>query len=346
MRTAFFSAKPFEREPMHAAAGGRHELVFLPQRLDASTAPAAAGSTAVCAFVNDQLDAPCLSALAGLGVRLIALRSAGFNHVDVETASRLGLAVARVPAYSPHAVAEHTVAMMLCLNRKLHRAFNRVREHNFALDGLMGFDLFGKTVGIIGTGKIGQCVARIMRGFGCRVLASDPFPSAEMRALGADYVALPDLLTRSHIITLHCPLNPDTRHLIDAAALAAMQPGAMLLNTGRGALIDTRALIQALKSGRLGAVGLDVYEEEADLFFRDLSEEVLQDDIFARLLTFPNVLITAHQGFFTREAVDNIAQTTIANLDGFAAGAVPPSNLVTPALFAPATTLKTGLQRV
>lgn len=346
MRIAFFSAKPFEREPMLAAAAGRHEFAFLPQRLDASTAPAAAGFQAVCAFVNDQLDAPCLAALAGHGIRLIALRSAGFNHVDIDAAVRLGLAVARVPAYSPHAVAEHTVAMMLCLNRKLHRAFNRVREHNFALDGLMGFDLFGKTVGIVGTGKIGQCVARIMRGFGCRVLATDPFPSAEMRALGAEYVALPDLLARSHIITLHCPLTPSTRHLIDSAALAAMQPGVMLLNTGRGALIDTRALIQALKSGRLGSVGLDVYEEEADLFFRDLSEQVLHDDVFARLLTFPNVLITAHQGFFTREAVDNIAQTTVANLDGFAAGAVPPTNLVTPAHFIPATTLKTAGQRV
>ncbi|MBX3402336.1 MAG: 2-hydroxyacid dehydrogenase [Phycisphaeraceae bacterium] len=336
MRIAFFSAKAFEHEPFSAAAADRHELVFLPQRLDASTAPAAAGCTGVCAFVNDRLDAPCLESLAAAGVRLVALRSAGFNHVDVDAATRLGLTVARVPAYSPHAVAEHTVALMLCLNRRIHRAYNRVREHNFALDGLMGFDLFGKTAGVVGTGKIGQCVVRIMRGFGCRVLAFDPSPCNECRELGAEYVPLAALLAESDIVTLHCPLTPATRHLINDAALRAMRPGAMLINTGRGALIDTRALIAALKSQRLGAVGLDVYEEEADLFFRDLSEEVLHDDVFARLLTFPNVLITAHQGFFTREAMANIAQTTLANADGFEAGAIDPANLVTPALFVPA----------
>lgn len=346
MRTAFFSAKPFEREPMLEAAAGRHELLFLTQRLDSSTAAAAAGCEAVCAFVNDQLDEPCLSKLAAAGIRLIALRSAGFNHVDIDAADRLGLTVTRVPAYSPHAVAEHTVAMMLCLNRKLHRAYNRVREHNFALDGLMGFDFHGKTVGIIGTGKIGQCVIRIMRGFGCRVLAADPSPSAEVRALGAEYVPLPDLLSRSHIVTLHCPLTPQTRHLINAEALSTMHPDAMLINTGRGALIDTRALIGALKARALGAVGLDVYEEEADLFFRDLSEDVLQDDVFARLLTFPNVLITAHQGFFTREAIANISQTTIDNLDGYRSGSIPKANLVTPAHFVQAPSPKPGHERV
>ncbi len=330
MRVAFFSTKPFDREPMLDAAAGRHELVFLSQTLDATTAAAAAGCKAVCAFVNDRLDEPCLRELARIGVRLIALRSAGFNHVDISAADRLGMTVARVPAYSPHAVAEHTVALMLCLNRKLHRAYNRVREHNFALDGLMGFDLFGKTVGVVGTGKIGECVVRIMAGFGCRVLAADPYPSATVRSLGAEYVPLAALLAQSEIITLHCPLTPETRHIINGASLDAMQRGAMLINTGRGALIDTKALIKALKSGRLGAVGLDVYEEEADLFFRDLSEEVLQDEVFARLLTFPNVLITAHQGFFTREAVSNIAQATIANLDGFAGSGIPPANLVVP----------------
>lgn len=331
MRVAFFSSKPFERGPMLAAAGTRHQLEFFAQRLEASSAPAARGFQAVCAFVNDQLDSPCLEALAAIGVRHVALRSAGFNHVDIAAAERLGLTVARVPAYSPHAVAEHTVALMLCLNRKLHRAFNRVREQNFALDGLMGFDLFGKTVGIVGTGKIGLCVAAIMRGFGCRVLATDPSPSTEVVALGGAYVALPRLLAESDIVTLHCPLTPNTRHLINQAALAAMKPGVMLINTGRGALIDTRALIQSLKSGRIGSVGLDVYEEEADLFFRDLSEEVIQDDVFVRLLTFPNVLMTAHQGFFTREAVAGIAQTTIANIDGFESDSVPPPNLVTSA---------------
>lgn len=257
------------------------------------------------------------------GTRLIALRSAGFNHVDLAAAQRLGLTVARVPAYSPHAVAEHAVGMILALNRRLHRACNRTREGDFSLDGLLGFDLAGKTVGVVGTGQIGQVFARIMAGFGCRLLAFDPFPQA---ALGVTYVPLPALLAQSDIVSLHCPLNADTHHLIDASALASMKMGAMLINTSRGGLIDSPALIDALKSGQLGHLGLDVYEEEADLFFEDRSADVLQDDVLARLLTFPNVIVTAHQAFFTREALAGIADTTLANAAAWAAGA--PANVV------------------
>jgi D-lactate dehydrogenase len=324
MRIAVFSTRPYDRHSLDEAnADGRHELVYLEPQLDTSTLGAAAGCQAVCAFVNDRLDAPVLRGLHALGVRLLVLRSAGFNHVDLQVAAELGIAVGRVPEYSPHAVAEHTVALVLTLNRRIHRAYARVREGNFALDGLLGFDLFGRTVGVIGTGRIGTCFCRIMAGFGCRVLAVDPQPNPEALALGVAYVALPELLAASDIVSLHCPLTPQTRHLIDSAALARMKPGAMLINTSRGAVVDTRALIVALKSGRLGSVGLDVYEEEADLFFRDLSGEAIRDDVFARLLTFPNVVVTGHQAFFTDEALRAIAATTIANVDAFEAGGRP-----------------------
>ena len=327
MDTAVFSIKPFEKATLTQAVGTRHALRFLEATHAADTATLASGCGAVCAFVNDRLDSPCLEALHRVGVRFIALRSAGFNHIDLAAAARLGFAVARVPAYSPHAVAEHTVALLLTVNRKTHRAYNRVREQNFALDGLQGFDLFGKTVGVIGTGKIGTCFARIMRGFGCRVLAADPAPADEARALGVDYVDLDTLLAASDVVSLHCPLTPTTKHLIDTRTLGLMKEGAILLNTGRGALVDTPALIASLKRGRLGAVGLDVYEEEADLFFRDLSASIIQDDVFMRLMTFPNVLITAHQGFFTHEALKGIADVTAGNLDAFQAGTVPPGHL-------------------
>ncbi len=324
MRVAVFSTRPYDRDSLERAnAAGRHGLQFLQARLDASTVAAATGALAVCAFVNDRLDAGVLQALHAQGTRLVALRCAGFNQVDLQAAARLGIAVARVPEYSPHAVAEHTVALVLALNRKIHRAYNRVREGNFALEGLLGFDLHGRTVGVIGTGKIGECFARIMAGFGSRLLAFAPRPNPEVEALGARYVALPELLAGSDIVSLHCPLTPTTRHLIDAAALAAMKPGAMLINTSRGAVIDTRAVIAALKAGTLGSLGLDVYEEEGDLFFRDLSDEVLHDDVFARLLTFPNVLVTGHQGFFTEDALAEIARITLANLDAFEAGGAP-----------------------
>lgn len=326
VEVAVFSAKPYDRSFLTAAneaAGRPHDLLFFEAHLTAGTAALAAGARAVCPFVNDILDAPTLDALAKQGTRLIALRGAGFNNVDLAAAEKAGIAVARVPAYSPWAVAEHAVALMLALNRKIHRAYARVREGNFALEGLLGFDLHGRTVGLVGVGRIGLVVGRIMRGFGCRVLAYDPSRSEELIQLGGEYVTLEELLAASDIRSLHCPLTPETRHLIDAAAVAAMKPGVMLINTSRGAVIETSAAIDGLKSGRIGYLGLDVYEEEGDLFFEDLSDQVIRDDVFARLLTFPNVLITGHQAFFTREALTAIAETTIANITAFGASGEP-----------------------
>jgi len=318
MRIAVFSAKPYDRRFLEAAnADAGHDLVFYETQLQPNTTVLADGFPAVCAFVNDVLNAEVLEALTQHGTRLIALRSAGFNHVDIEKAEELNLTVARVPAYSPYAVAEHTVGLLLALNRKLHRAYTRVRETNFSLDGLLGFDVHDKTVGIVGTGKIGTIVARILNGFGCHLLAYDLYPNDECRALGVEYVELDDLFARSDIITLHTPLTPDTYHLVSEDALDQMRDGVMLLNTSRGALIDTQTVVEALKTGKVGALGLDVYEEEGDLFFEDLSSHVIQDDTFARLLTFPNVLITGHQAFFTEEAMTNIAETTLSNATAF-----------------------------
>jgi D-lactate dehydrogenase len=317
MNVAVFSSKQYDRVSLDQANAGRHQLRYLEPHLDLETAALARGHDAVCVFVNDRLNAPVLEKLAREGVRLIALRCAGFNNVDITAAERLGMRVVRVPAYSPHAVAEHTIALILALNRKLHRAYNRVREGNFALEGLLGFDLHGRTAGVIGTGKIGIVVARILHGFGCEVLAFDPWPNEECRSCGVNYVTLEELFSRSDIVTLHCPLTPENHHLINAAALAQMKAGVMLINTSRGGLLDTRAVIDALKSGKLGHVGLDVYEEEGEMFFEDLSSTILRDDTFTRLLTFPNVIITGHQGFFTREALANIAATTIANITEF-----------------------------
>ncbi|WP_341719210.1 2-hydroxyacid dehydrogenase [Micromonospora sp. FIMYZ51] len=315
MRVSVFSTKPYDRSFLTAAnESGEHDLVFLEPRLTPQTARLAEGSDAVCAFVNDDLSAPVLDQLAEVGVKVVALRAAGFNNVDVAAARRLNLTVVRVPEYSPHAVAEHTVGLILALNRRIHRAYNRVREHNFALTGLLGFDLHGRTVGIVGTGRIGVCVAQIMRGFGCRVLASDPQHNDAATAAGAEYVPLERLLAESDIVTLHCPLTPDTRHLIDNDRIKLLREGVMLINTGRGSLVDTRAVIDGLKSGQIGYLGLDVYEEETDLFFEDLSDRVLGDDEFARLTTFPNVLITGHQAFFTSDGLHSIATTTVANL--------------------------------
>lgn len=318
MRVTVYSTRPYDREFLTRANGAcRHELVFLETCLDATTVAAAGGAQAVCVFVNDRVDAEVLHALCAAGTRLVVLRCAGFNHVDLAAAATLGIEVGRVPEYSPHAVAEHTAALVLTLNRKLHRAYGRVREGNFALEGLLGFDLHGRTVGLVGTGRIGTCFARIMTGFGCRVLATAQIVNPECEALGVRYVELAELLALSDVVSLHCPLTPQTRHLIDAGALASMKRGAMLINTSRGAVVDTRAVIGALKSGQLGSLGLDVYEEEADLFFRDLSDEVIHDDVFARLLTFPNVVVTGHQAFFTWDALTAIAETTVANLDSF-----------------------------
>ena len=321
MRVAVFSTHEFDRRFFDEANGRhQHQLHYFEARLTPATAALAHGYPAVCAFVNDQLNADVLRALTSGGTKLIALRSAGFNHIDVAAARDLGLTVARVPAYSPHAVAEHTVALILTLNRKIHRAHARVREGNFVLDGLLGFDMHGRTAGIVGTGKIGTVVARILLGFGCRVIAYDVHPSDECAALGVRYVTLDEVWAESDIVTLHSPLTPQTRHLIDEQAIARMKRGVMIINTGRGALVDTAALIAGLKSGHIGYLGLDVYEEEEQLFFRDLSSEVLQDDVFARLLTFPNVVVTAHQAFFTREALRGISETTLGNVSAFEQG--------------------------
>jgi D-lactate dehydrogenase len=318
MRVAVFSAKGYDQQYLtEANRDSGHVLTFLEVRLGPETASLAAGFDAVCLFVNDVVDATVASALARAGVRLIALRCAGFNNVDLAATARHGLTVVRVPAYSPHAVAEHTLALMLCVNRKIHRAYARVRENNFAIDGLLGFDLAGRTVGVVGTGRIGAIVVQILSGFGCRVLALDVTPNPACVRLGAEYVPFDRLLRESDIITLHCPLVAATRHLVDREAFARMKPGAMVVNTSRGALVDAAAAIEALKSGQLGSLALDVYEEEGPLFFEDLSSRVLQDDVLARLLTFPNVLITSHQGFFTHEALLAIATTTVNSLTAF-----------------------------
>lgn len=329
MRIAVYSHRAYEADTLDAAlreAG--FVTVPLESRLDGRTAALATGSEAVCAFVNDDLSAPVLETLAAGGVRGIALRCAGFNNVDLDAARRLGLRVLRVPAYSPAAVAEHALALMLTLNRKTHRAYQRVREGNLSLDGLVGFDLEHKTVAVVGVGRIGTALVRILLGLGCRVLAVDPGPDpalkARVEALGAVFVALDEALPQADVVSLHCPLTTATKHLVDARRLSAMKPGAMLINTSRGGLVDTKALIAALKRRQLGAVGLDVYEEEAGLFDRDLSERGIDDDVFARLLTFPNVVVTAHQGFLTREALTQIAATTVMNLRAIERGEPAP----------------------
>lgn len=318
MRTAVFSTKPYDEKYLRLAAGPDDEFVFFEARLASNTRSLAHEFPCLCAFVNDQLDGETLEELARQGLRLIALRCAGFNNVDLVAAEANGITVVRVPSYSPHAVAEHAVALMLTLNRQLHRAYQRVRDGNFSLDGLLGFDFHGRTVGVIGTGKIGEVACQIVKGFGCHVVAFDMHKNPNCEALGVEYVDLPTLYQQSDVISLHCPLVPATHHLINADALRLMKPGAMLINTSRGGVIDTSAVIEALKSGKLGSLGIDVYEEEADLFFEDLSNEVIRDDVFARLLTFPNVLVTGHQAFFTADALQQIARTTVDNIHAFA----------------------------
>ncbi|MFQ3622493.1 MAG: 2-hydroxyacid dehydrogenase [Acetobacteraceae bacterium] len=327
-----FSTKPYDRRSFEERNGRHgHEFRWLEPRLSLETAPLADGFDAVCLFVNDDARAEVIARLAAGGVRLIALRCAGFNNVDLAAAEAHGIAVARVPAYSPHAVAEFTVGLLLSLVRHIHRAHQRTRDNNFSLEGLLGFDLHGRTVGVIGTGKIGAIVARILRaGFGCEVLAADPCPDGELVALGVRYDAPREVIAASDLVTLHCPLTPQTHHLLDAAAFARMKRGAMVVNTSRGAILDAEAAIEALKSGRLGGLAIDVYEQEADLFFEDLSNEIIQDDVLQRLMMFPNVLVTGHQAFFTREALAAIADTTFANLAAFARGE-PLANAVTEA---------------
>jgi D-lactate dehydrogenase len=316
IETAVFDTKPYDREYLtHAANAEQIAWRFHEFRLGAETAHAANGARAVCIFVNDRADSTCLEALAALDVKLIALRCAGHNNVDLDAARALGLAVVRVPAYSPHAVAEHAVGLLLTLNRKIHRAYNRVRELNFSLSGLVGFDIRGKTVGIIGTGKIGRIAAKIFRGFEANVIAHDPFPESDWaKAHGIHYTDLDTLLAASDILSLHLPLSPDTLHLLNAQTIARTKPGVFIVNTSRGKLIDTTALIAALKSGHIGGVALDVYEEEEGIFFQDLSGQVLLDDELSHLLVFPNVLITAHQAFLTQEALSEIARVTTENI--------------------------------
>jgi D-lactate dehydrogenase len=321
MKVAVFSSKAFEKDLLEQEnALHHHELVFFEAALNEKTAELTAGFDAVSCFITDTLNALTLAILHKNHVRLVALRSAGFNHVDVDAAHQLGLTVVRVPNYSPYAVAEFAVGLILILNRKIHRAYQSVREHNFLLTHLMGFDLHGKTVGIIGTGKIGTVFARIMNGFGCKLLAHDRIENSECLALGVRYVSLNELYAEADMISLHCPLTEDTRHILNRKSIAKMKPGVMVINTGRGALIDTKAMIKGLKTGVIGYLGLDVYEEEEKLFFRDLSEAIIQDDIFLRLQTFPNVVITSHQAFFTKEAVANIMKTTMSNISLFEKG--------------------------
>jgi D-lactate dehydrogenase len=325
VKVAVFSVKSYDRVSLEEAnAGHGHELVYFEAPLTPATALLAAGFPAVCVFVNDRLDEKALHTIQAGGTRLVALRCAGFNNVDLLAARRLGVTVARVPAYSPHAVAEHTIGLILALDRKIHRAHARVREGNFSLEGLLGSELYGKTVGVVGTGKIGAIVVRILAGFGCRVLAHDPFPNPECTRHGAQYVPLDELFRTADIITLHCPLTPESYHLVDVETIARMKDGVMLINTSRGALINTPVAIEAVKDGKIGYLGLDVYEEEQHLFFRDLSDRVIRDDVFARLLTFPNVIVTAHQAFFTRTALENIAETTLTNISTYERGSPVP----------------------
>jgi len=328
MRVALFSAKPYDVAPFDAAnADHRYTIDRYEDRLRPATAPLATGADAVCIFVNDVADRETLTVLAECGVRHVALRCAGFNNVDLTAAAHLGMTIVRVPAYSPNAVAEHTIALVLALNRRIYKAYNRVRDGNFALDGLVGFDLAGKTVGIIGTGRIGALVARLLWHFRCDVICHDPSPDPGLTDLGIRYTSLDEVWAQSDVISLNCPLSAATHHLVSAEAIRQMKPGVMLVNTGRGALIDTLAVIDGLKTGQIGSLALDVYEEEGELFFEDRSDQVIADDTFSRLLTFPNVLITAHQAFLTREALEAIARTTLSNLDDLAAGRPCPNAL-------------------
>lgn len=322
MKVAIFSTKPYERAYLEKFNKGKHELVYFEASLNADTTNLAIGFEAVCVFVNDKIDRATIEKLAQNGVKLIDLRSAGFNNVDLEAAAAHKITVLRVPAYSPQAVAEHAVALILTLNRKTHKTYNRVREGNFSLENLMGFNLYEKTVGVVGTGKIGTAFCQIMLGFGCKVIAHDLIPSDILKARGVEYKPLDDVLQAADVISLHCPLTPDTHHLFNSTTFAKMKRGAMLINTSRGGLIKTEDAIKALKSGHLGYLGIDVYEQEENLFFKDLSERILPDDLIERLMSFHNVLITPHQGFFTQEALDQIAITTLNNFSDFEKGIV------------------------
>jgi D-lactate dehydrogenase len=320
-KVAVFDTKPYIQEVFAAQEGERFSFTYLSTRLTPTTARLCEGFPVINVFVNDVVNAETLQILKECGVELITLRCAGFNNVDIATCAQLGISVTRVPAYSPHAVAEHALALLMTLNRKIHKSYERVRNGDFRLDGLVGMDLFGKTVGVVGTGKIGECFVAIMRGLGCNVLAYDLFPKPEIQKLSdVSYVSLSELLSRSDVVSLHAPLNKESYHMINEQSLATMKPGALLINTSRGALIDARALIEALKNKALGGAGLDVYEEEEGYFFEDLSNEVITDDVLARLFTFNNVIITGHQAFLTTEALHKIAETTVLNIHEFLDG--------------------------
>ncbi|MDM0078571.1 2-hydroxyacid dehydrogenase [Variovorax sp. J2P1-59] len=321
MKTAVFSTRSYDKTLLTAAnVKAGHELTFLQDRLTSNTASLAAGCVAVCVFVNDNVDAEVLAMLAAQGTRLVATRSTGYNHIDAVAAARLGVEVVRVTDYSPHSVAEFAVGLLLAVNRKIARASARTRDGNFELDGLMGFDLHGKTVGVIGTGKIGTIFARIMLGFGCTVLGYDQYHNPAFEAMGGHYMSTVDLVPDCDVISLHCPLTPETRHVVNAESLARVKRGAVLINTSRGGLVDTEAAIAALKTGQLGGLAIDVYEQEASLFFQDLSSTIIEDDVIQRLVSFHNVIVTGHQGFFTQEAIGQIMQTTIESISAFEAG--------------------------
>lgn len=321
MKITFFSTQPYDRESfLEHQSNPRFELVFLEEKLTEHTAPLVKGSEIICVFVNDMLNENVIRQLSQLGIQLIALRCAGFNNVDLKAAQAHNIKVVRVPVYSPHAVAEYTLAMIMTLNRKTHKAYNRVREQNFSLNGLLGFDLYKKTVGVIGTGHIGEVFCRILHGLGCNVLACDPVKKSAVEAMGIPYVPMNELLPVCDILSLHCPLHETTRYLVNSNTISQMKTGIMLINTSRGGLVDTKAIITGLKTGKIGYLGIDVYEQEADLFFQNRSEQIILDDTIARLVSFPNVLITAHQGFFTQEALDQIALTTLDSIMQFTKG--------------------------
>lgn len=328
MKITFFSAKPYDKLYFDKFNTMGFELEYYETHLGPHIVNAVEDSFAVCAFVNDKLPEPVLKTLAERGVKVIALRCAGFNNTDLEAAKRLGLRVCRVPAYSPEAVAEHTVAMLLTLNRKTHKAYNRVREQNFSLNGLLGFNLHGKTVGVIGTGKIGKAFCKIMLGFGCKVIAYDIYEDAELKAAGVEYLSLNDVFSNADIISLHCPLTQENHYLINETTIKAMKPGVVIINTSRGGLICTQDIIEALKTKQVSALGIDVYEQEDKLFFRDLSENIIDDDNIQRLMSFPNVLVTAHQAFFTEEALSQIAQVTLNSIKEFSEGSQPDDSVI------------------
>jgi D-lactate dehydrogenase len=330
MKVAIFSTKSYDKEFLDKANDdGLHQLTYFEASLNEKTVQLTGGFNAVCVFVNDVLNAAVMDELAAHGVKVVVLRCAGFNNVDIQRAAKWGITVMRVPAYSPHAVAEHALALIMTLNRKTHKAYNRVREGNFSIERLTGFELEGKTAGVVGTGRIGTVLTRILLGLGCKVIAHDAYSNPSLLEAGVEYVSLEDLFSRSDLISLHCPLTPDTFHMIDEPAIAKMKKGVMLINTSRGKLIDTDAAIKGLKDGQIGYMGIDVYEQEENLFFKDLSESIIQDDKISRLMTFPNVLITAHQAYFTDNALFQISATTLQNLTDFEKGNGQKQNLVT-----------------